>query len=151
VHVHSVFAPDGSDWIRRYRPRGWIPCVAGTDGVQVLPEATPLAGETVVVKHTFDAFIRTELDALLRDLHVEAVLVAGLVTSTCVLFTATSAMQHGYTVGVVENATADQPSVHARVLQQYPFVFDVVTVDGAVDWTRAALARTNELGPMPAR
>ena len=151
VHVHSVFAPDGSDWMRRYRPRGRIPCVTGTDGVEVRPEATPLAGEPVVVKQTFDAFIRTGLDTLLRDLQVEAVLVAGLVTSTCVLFTATSAMQRGYTVGVVEDATADQPSVHARVLKRYPFIFDVVTIDGALDWTRAALARSDELGPMPAR
>lgn len=95
VHVHSLFDPDGSDWMRRYRPRGSIPCVAGTPGAVVLPEAGPAEGEPVVVKQTFDAFQRPELHRLLRAADVEVLLVAGLVTSTCVLFTATSAMQLG--------------------------------------------------------
>lgn len=54
VHAHSLFEPDGSDWMRRYRERGRIPCVRGTEGAEVLPEARPVDGEPVVVKHSFD-------------------------------------------------------------------------------------------------
>jgi nicotinamidase-related amidase len=150
VHVHSLFEPDGSDWMRRYRPRGSIPCVAGTPGAVVLPEASAVEGEPVVVKQTFDAFQRTELHQLLRDADVEVLLVAGLVTSTCVLFTATSAMQLGYLVAVVGDAVADVPATHERVLREYPFVFDSVRVDSALEWVDEALATAPQLGPWPA-
>ena len=148
VHVHSFFAPDQSDWMRRYRARGRIPCVRGTEGAEVVLEALPVEGEQVVEKQAFDGFLRTDLHARLRSAGVEVVLVAGLVTSTCVLFTATSAMQLGYQVAVVEDATADQPSVHDRVLAQYPFVFDRVTIDAALSWADGAVAGSPGLGPM---
>jgi nicotinamidase-related amidase len=150
VHVNSLFDADGSDWMRRYRPRGTIPCVAGTPGAVVLPEASPAEGEPVVVKQTFDSFQRTELHQLLRAAGVEVLLVAGLVTSTCVLFTATSAMQLGYLVAVVADAVADVPATHERVLRQYPFVFDSVTVDSALAWVDEALAKAPQLGAWPA-
>ena len=148
VHVHSFFAPDQSDWMRRYRARGRIPCVRGTEGAEVVMEALPVEGEQVVEKQAFDGFLRTDLQARLRSAGVEVVLVAGLVTSTCVLFTATSAMQLGYQVAVVEDATADQPSVHDRVLAQYPFVFDRATIDAALSWADGAVAGSPGLGPM---
>ena len=148
VHVHSFFAPDRSDWMRRYRARGQIPCVRGTEGAEVVPEASAVDGEQVVEKQAFDAFLRTDLHERLRSAGVEVVLVAGLVTSTCVLFTATSAMQLGYQVAVVEDATADQPSVHERVLGQYPFVFDRVTIDSALAWADGAVAGSAQLGPL---
>lgn len=151
VHVHSSFAEDGSDWMRRYRARGRIPCVAGTEGAVVVSAAAPAESEAVVVKQTFDPFVGTDLDARLRDAGVEVVLVAGLITSTCVLLTAAGAMQRGYLVGVVEDATADVPATHEQVLARYPFVFDVVATDGALDWVRRTLARSRSLGPMPRR
>ena len=151
VHVHSLFEPDGSDWMRRYRGRGRIPCVRGTEGAEVLPEARPVDGEAVVVKQSFDAFQQSDLHRGLRDRGgAEVVLVAGLVTSTCVLFTATSAMQLGYLVGVVEDAAADAPAIHERVLRQYPFVFDRVTIESALTWVDGALDRSAQLGTLRA-
>jgi nicotinamidase-related amidase len=66
IHVHSLFAPDGSDWMPRYLRRGWIPCVRGTSGAEVVPAARPAAGELVVEKQTFDAFLGTDLQAAHR-------------------------------------------------------------------------------------
>jgi ureidoacrylate peracid hydrolase len=125
VHVHARFAPDGSDWIARYRLRGRIPCISGTEGAQPLPVAAPLPGEPVVLKHSFDAFLGTDLDALLRGAGRRFLLVAGLVTSTCVLLTAASATQLGYLVAVVADCCADHPSNHEQVLATYPFMFSV--------------------------
>jgi len=147
VHVHSFFAPNQSDWMRRYRGRGRIPCVRGTEGAEVVPETLPVDGEQVVEKQSFDAFLRTDLHERLRGADVEVLLVAGLVTSTCVLFSATSAMQLGYQVAVVE-AVADQPSVHERVLAEYPFVFDRVTIDSSLAWVDEAIAVSPQLGPL---
>jgi nicotinamidase-related amidase len=130
VHVHAGFQPDMSDWITRYRLRGRIPCVVGTEGAQPLPVARPRAGEPLVVKQSFDAFLGTDLDDLLRGSGKRFVLVAGLVTSTCVLLTAATATQLGYLAAVVEDCCADRQPFHDQVLRTYhPFMFGITRSD----------------------
>ena len=129
VHVHARFQEDMSDWIARYRLRGRIPCVAGTEGANPLSFAVPESGEPVLVKQSFDAFLGTGLDELLRTTGKRFVFVAGLVTSTCVLFTAATATQLGYLVALVEDCCADRQPFHDRVLRTYPFIFGVTSSD----------------------
>ena len=148
IHLHVVFQPDGSDWMVRYRLRGRIPCVEGTPGIETLPFARENPGEKVIVKHTFDGFRVPELALHLRQGGKRFVLTAGLVTSTCVLFTAVSAMQSGFLTAVVEDCCADEPSLHQQTLDRYQFIFDRTTAEGIVqrhgEWS-AALTRLHEL------
>ena len=126
VHVQAGFQADQSDWIARYRLRGRIPCVIGAEGAEPLSVAVPVAGERVVVKQSFDAFLNTGLDELLLSLGKRFVFIAGLVTSTCVLTTAATATQLGYLVAVVDDCCADRLSFHDQVLRTYhPFMFDI--------------------------
>ena len=60
----------------------------GTPGVETLPFAAELPGEQVVTKQSFDGFLGTDLDEVLAGRGIRGLLIAGLVTSTCVLFTA---------------------------------------------------------------
>ncbi|MGD9996174.1 MAG: cysteine hydrolase family protein [Ilumatobacteraceae bacterium] len=129
VHLRARFAPDASNWMARYRLRGWIPCVEGTPGVETLPFAVERVDEPVVVKHTFDGFLGTDLDDLLRRRGIGHVLIAGLVTSTCVLFTAASATQRGYLATVVTDCCSDRREAHEATLATYPFVFGTVSSD----------------------
>lgn len=138
VHVHSLFEPDGSDWMPRYRQRGSIPCVRGTPGAEVVPGALPIPGEPVIVKHTFDAFVGTDLQERLEALSITRLLVAGLVTGTCVLLSSAAAMQRGFEVAVVEDAVADVPAVHGTVLDGYRFIFDRVATAEALAWAQIA-------------
>ena len=133
VHAHARFAADGSDWMARYLLRDWTPCIEGTPGVGVCDFAEPRPAEPVVVKRSFDAFLQTDLDAILRGLGCEVLLVAGLVTSTCVLLSAATATQLGYLVTVVEDCCADELDRHEATLASYPFVFDRVRVAGITD------------------
>jgi ureidoacrylate peracid hydrolase len=126
IHVRARFQPDGSNWMARYRLRGSIPCIDGTSGADVVPWAAEVPGETVITKHSFDAFLGTNLAAELRASGVEFVLIAGLVTSTCVLFTAASATQLGFLVAVVTDCCSDRVRAHVDTLDNYRFVFDVV-------------------------
>ena len=103
VHVRARFRPDGGDWMARYRLRNWIPCIDGTPGVETLPFAAELPSEPVVTEQTFDGFLGTDLDEVLAGRGIRGVLVAGLVTSTCVLFTASTATQRGYLVSIVSD------------------------------------------------
>lgn len=130
VHVHARFQEDMSDWIARYRLRGRMPCVAGTKGAEPLSVAAPTVGERVVEKQSFDAFQGTDLDEVLRGTGKRFVLVAGLVTSTCVLLTAATATQLGYLVALVEDCCADRQPFHDHVLRMYhPFMFGITRSD----------------------
>jgi hypothetical protein len=57
------------------------------------------------------------------------VLTAGLVTSTCVLFTTASAAQSGFLTAVVEDCCADERFIHEHTLDRYQFIFDRTQVD----------------------
>jgi nicotinamidase-related amidase len=148
VHLRAAFQPDGSDWMVRYRLRGRIPCVRGTPGVEPLPFALEAPGEAVIVKQTFDGFQNPELSAYLQQRGKRLLLAAGLLTSTCVLFTIASAAQGGFLTTVVDDCCADEPSAHEQTLDRYRFIFDRTTVDRISDcyaeW-RAALDRLDAL------
>ncbi|MEQ1699119.1 MAG: isochorismatase family protein [Ilumatobacteraceae bacterium] len=58
---------------------------------------------------------------------MRGLLVAGLITSTCVLFTAATATQLGYLVTVLSDCTADSEGAHATTLARYRFVFETAT------------------------
>ncbi|TRO53777.1 cysteine hydrolase [Candidatus Bathyarchaeota archaeon] len=121
IHIRSVFQPDRSDWMLFYRPegRGTIPCIAGTEGAEFVDFSQPKRGEKIIEKQTFDAFVDTGLDDYLRSLGVNTVLLAGLETSVCVLFSATSAYLRKYLPLVVSDACADTVERHGSMLRMY--------------------------------
>ena len=123
VHLRANFRKDQSDWMVRYRLTGEIPCVEETAGVEIKDAAAEAGGEPVIVKQTFDGFLNDELDLWLQENNKQYVLVAGLVTSVCVLLTAASAAQRGYLVSVIEDCCADKPEAHVHTLERYPVRF----------------------------
>jgi nicotinamidase-related amidase len=129
VHLRACFQPDMSDWMVPFKLRGRTPCIAGTPGVEVLPFAREMPDETVILKQTFDGFHNPQLMRHLQRNGIRFVLVAGLVTATCVLFTATSAAQLGFLTAVIEDCCASEPAVHEHILHHYRFAFERTTVD----------------------
>jgi nicotinamidase-related amidase len=90
----------------------------GADFVEPIKQLTTQAHAKVVEKPTFDAFFETELCGFLRLRQIETLYVAGLETNVCVLFTACSALSHGFdTVILAECVTTSQPDVHEAALQ----------------------------------
>jgi ureidoacrylate peracid hydrolase len=129
IHLRASFQPDMSDWMLKYKLRGRIPCIEGTPGVETLPFALEQPGETVIAKHTFDGFLTPDLLPTLRQRGKRFLLTAGLITSTCVLFTTASAAQSGFLAAVVEDCCADFPIAHHHRLDSYRFVFERTTVN----------------------
>jgi nicotinamidase-related amidase len=152
IHVRSRFKPDKSDWMLMYRlrvPVSHHPCVAGQEGEKPLSFAAREPGELVVFKQTFDALHTPNLVSYLRENDKRVLLVAGLLTSVCVLFTAASAAQLGFLATVVEDCCADHPEKHERTLDEYQFMFDRTTTDAIREqhsnWL-AALAELDGIG-----
>lgn len=82
------------------------PLRADAPGHAFKVEALPLAGEPVFRKHVNSAFIGTDLEAHLRAHAIEALVVVGITTDHCVSTTVRMAGNLGFTVTVVEDATA---------------------------------------------
>lgn len=72
-------------------------------------EVAPRAGEAVVVKNYPNSFVHTDLDAQLKALGVQNVVLAGFMTHMCIRSTAEGAFNLGYAPAVVASAAASRP------------------------------------------
>jgi len=95
--MYGKQTPDGSCGIH---------CVEGTRGIEIVEELTPNEGDYVITKRRYNAFLSTDLDLLLKNLGVETLLVSGVFSDVCVLYTAGEAHQLDYYVRLVEDCTA---------------------------------------------
>ncbi len=78
----------------------------GTDGARIMAPVTPRDGEPVVTKRAPNAFLGTDLEERLRDLDVEEVVVAGMMTSMCVDATTRAGADLGFRMVLVPDACA---------------------------------------------
>ncbi|GAA1666232.1 cysteine hydrolase family protein [Glycomyces endophyticus] len=76
---------------------------------QIHPRVAPAEGEAVVVKSVPDAFVGTELGAVVDAAGHGDVVVAGFMTHMCVQFTAQGAFLRGNRPTVVADACATRP------------------------------------------
>ncbi len=85
----------------------WPPhAVAGTEGAEVIYELAPKPCDHLIHKGGHSGFFRTELEALLKELGIDEVLICGVMTNVGVLYTAMDAVQRGYRVIVPETCVA---------------------------------------------
>jgi nicotinamidase-related amidase len=103
----------------------------------IQPREGPL--EYRIVKHKFDAFFETSLDAILRFHHADTVIVTGTATNACCESTARSAFMRDYQVLFPSdaNATFDE-AMHQATLQNIELLF------GRVMTTEELLAEMQE-------
>lgn len=82
--------------------------VRGSHMVEVDQRIRPAAGERVVEKKFASAFFGTDLDAYLRSLGVDTVVMTGCTTSGCIRSSAIDTMQSGYHCIVVRDGVGDR-------------------------------------------
>ncbi|MFO7294708.1 MAG: isochorismatase family cysteine hydrolase [Clostridia bacterium] len=81
-------------------------CVKGTKGAEIVEELAPQPGDYIIPKRRYSAFFGTDLDATLREMGVSELVLVGVCTNICVLYTAADARMLNYDVTVVRNAVA---------------------------------------------
>ncbi|TFF91544.1 cysteine hydrolase [Candidatus Thorarchaeota archaeon] len=84
----------------------WPPhAVVGTEGAEVIDELKPEEGDRVIPKRRYSGFFGTDLDITLRESDIETLVLVGVLTDICVMYTSADASAKDYDVIAVEDAT----------------------------------------------
>jgi nicotinamidase-related amidase len=81
-------------------------CVQGTYGAKVVDELAPLKSEKVIPKRRYSGFFGTDLDLTLREAGIKRIILVGVLTDICVMYTSAGASARNYEVIAVSDATA---------------------------------------------
>ena len=82
-----------------------------TDGVKINERVTPQEGEAVVVKHYPNSFRDTSLLEILRNAHVDNLVICGAMSHMCIDATTRAAFDLGFNCVVAEDACATRDLV----------------------------------------
>jgi nicotinamidase-related amidase len=129
IHTREGHRPDLSDAPRAKVERGAPSLrigakgpmgrilVRGEPGHDIIPALSPIDGEPVVDKPGKGAFFATDLHELLRNRHIDTLIVGGVTTEVCVHTTVREANDRGYRCVVPGDCCASYfPEFHAAGL-----------------------------------
>jgi len=109
----------------------------GTWGGEVRDEFKPQAGDIVASEHWCSSgFANTDLDLLLKRHGIHKLIVTGMIAHTCIEATVRFAVEYGYEVTVVKDATADYSDEHmnAALVTNLPnYASAIVTTEEVVE------------------
>jgi len=94
-------------------------CVRGTKEAEIIPELAEFVAQgTVIRKWRYSAFFETDLAQRLAELKPHKLIVMGLCTDICVMYTVADARNRDYPVGVVASGVASfDPEAHQFALK----------------------------------
>lgn len=96
----------------------------GAEFYKVRPEK----GDLVITKHTYDAFIGTELDSELRAHGTITLIVTGIISNVCVESTARTGFTMGYNIILAEDCVGyRRKNLHDATLENISRYFGIVT------------------------
>src|SRR5215471_8409537 len=109
----------------------------GTWGGEIRSEFTPQPGDIVALEHWGSSgFANTDLDLQLKKHGIHQLIVIGLIAHTCVEATVRYAMELGYEVTTVRDATADYSDREMRAALDVNlpnYASAIVTTDEVID------------------
>jgi nicotinamidase-related amidase len=87
--------------------------IRDTWNTDVLDELKPQADDLAIYKHRFSGFYQTDLDATLRKLGIQYLIIAGCTTSVCVESTVRDAMFRDYSCVLLEDCMSQPTLPHS--------------------------------------
>lgn len=94
---------------------------------EIIDELKPKDRDFILQKNTSGTFISTRLDSFLKNMDIDTLLVAGVVTNFCVHSTAREASDYGFQVVIVEDCCAAwTPEIHTTTLKSFGLLYGFV-------------------------
>lgn len=106
IQIKEVHRPDMVDFGRELDGSESVHCIETSPYTDYAKLTYPLPGEYLISKRRYSAFFGTDLEILLRGLHVDTLYLIGGLTDVCVHYTAVDAYQWDYHIHVVTDAVA---------------------------------------------
>jgi nicotinamidase-related amidase len=122
--VRQEFALDLHDAFLEMRKHNLHVTIAGTDGCEILPELDHRPTDITIVKKRYSAFFETDLEATLKRVCPDMLVVAGINTHACVRTTVIDAYQRDYKVVLAAECVASYDEAHHDMTKRY--------LDGAI-------------------
>ncbi|MEA3442125.1 MAG: nicotinate phosphoribosyltransferase [Chloroflexota bacterium] len=108
-------------------------CIEGTPETKLIPELLEYPGEMIPTRH-FSGFYNTPLEEKLKELNPETVVICGVCTDICVLYTVADARNRGYEVEVPVDCVASfDDKAHSFALEHMEKVLGVKLVRPKID------------------
>ena len=106
IQIKEVHRPDMVDFGRELDGSEGIHCIEDSPYTDYAKLTYPIQGEYLISKRRYSAFFGTDLEILLKGLHVDPLYLIGGLTDVCIHYTAVDAHQHDYHIKVVTDAVA---------------------------------------------
>ena len=106
IQIKEVHRPDMVDFGRELDGSEGIHCIEDSPYTDYAKLTYPIQGEYLISKRRYSAFFGTDLEILLKGLHVDTLYLIGGLTDVCIHYTAVDAHQHDYHIKVVTDAVA---------------------------------------------
>ena len=106
IQIKEVHRPDMVDFGRELDGSEGIHCIEDSPYTDYAKLTYPIQGEYLISKRRYSAFFGTDLEILLKGLHVDTLYLIGGLTDVCIHYTAVDAHQHDYHINVVTDAVA---------------------------------------------
>ena len=132
IHTRiQSLTPDGRDRSPGHRRLG-LHAPPGSREAEFLDELAPVEGEIVINKTASGVFAATNLEYVLRNLGIRALVVAGVYTNECVSTAIRDGSDLGFHITMVQDAcTTVTPELHASAVRtltdRYCRVVDTAT------------------------
>lgn len=106
IQIKEVHRSDMIDFGRELDGSEGLHCMENSPYTDYAQLTYPIKGEYLITKRRYSAFFGTDLEILLKGLHVDTLYLIGGLTDVCIHYTAVDAHQHDYRIKVVTDAVS---------------------------------------------
>jgi len=144
IQVKECHRPDMVDFGRELDGSEGIHCIESLPENDYAKLTYPIEGEYLISKRRYSAFFGTDLEILLKGLHVDTLYMIGGLTDVCIHYTAVDAHQNDYHIRVVADAVAGSSkeagdaSLRAIHYLQRDALVTTADIESALDETATA-------------
>jgi len=116
IKIQTVHKADKSTWNLWALENDIARLIEGTREAEYSPEVYIAKNEIVITKTRLSAFVRTNLENLLRDLNCEELIISGYSTDNCVGQTAIDAYEHDFKVILAREAILGTKEKYGKLM-----------------------------------